>query len=211
VQISRTGAPTEKRNRVWFFWFVSENQTRFRHGARLVLCETARMSFVSAATLLAVVVTSAFAGQTRSPASACGVSALVTHVFDGDTLDAAGVGRVRLLGIDAPERGGRFEQPAPFALEAHERLRALVLRRWVRFECEGPRRDDYRRHLAWVFVGGRMLVNAELVREGLARVSARTRLQHWDALRQAEEEAQTRRRGIWGDRPRIPDRSYMVP
>ena len=73
------------------------------------------------------------------PAAAddCRVVALVTRVLDGDTVEAAGVGRVRLLGIDAPEMGGPFERPGPFALEARESLQALVLHRWVRFECDG--------------------------------------------------------------------------
>jgi len=151
------------------------------------------------------------AGQARSDFASCSMDALVTHVFDGDTLQAAGVGRVRLLGIDAPELGGRFERPAPFAVEARERLQALVLQRWVRLECDSDRQDSYRRQLAYAFVGGRQLVNAQLVREGLARVSARTRLRYWDELRRAEDEAQTRRRGIWGERPRLPPSSYTVP
>lgn len=135
---------------------------------------------------------------------ACGVSALVTRVFDGDTIDVAGVGRVRLLGIDAPEMGGRFERPAPFAIEARERLQTLVLHRWVRLECDGPRRrDEYGRSLAYVFLGTRELVNAQLVRDGVARVSVRTRLKYWEELRRAEEEARARRRGMWGERPRV--------
>jgi micrococcal nuclease len=161
--------------------------------------------------LLIVALTIDLAAQARSPSAGCEVDALVTHVFDGDTFDAAGVGRVRLLGIDAPELGGRFERPAPFAVEARERLHTLVLRRWVRLECDGLRRDAYSRGLAYVFVAGRVLVNVELVRQGLARVSTRTRLRYSDALRQAEEEAQTRRRGMWGERPRLPAQSYAVP
>src|ERR1043166_7232379 len=34
---------------------------------------------------------------------------LVTSVFDGDTVDVAGIGHVRLLGIDAPELGRGFD------------------------------------------------------------------------------------------------------
>ncbi len=167
------------------------------------------MGSISGALLLVVAATLGSSGQMRP--DRCSLAALVTRVFDGDTLDVAGVGRVRLLGIDAPELGGRFERPAPFAIEARERLEALVLRRWVRLECDGVRRDAYGRHLAYVFVGAAALVNAELIREGLARVSARARLLYWDALRQAEEEAQVRRRGMWGDRPRIPAPSYTLP
>ena len=146
-----------------------------------------------------------------SPPDDCRVVAVVTRVFDGDTVQAAGVGRVRLIGIDAPEIGGPFERPAPFAVEAREALQALVLHRWVRFECDGTRRDTYGRSLFYVLLETGELINATLVQKGLARVSARTRLQRWDALRRAEEEAQARRRGMWGDQPRVPSPSYRLP
>lgn len=141
----------------------------------------------------------------------CHVVALVTRVLDGDTIEAAGVGRVRLLGVDAPEIGGSFERPAPFALEAREALQALVLHRWVRFECDGTRRDTYGRSLFYISLESGEFINATLLQMGMARVSARTRLRRWDDLRRAEEEAQSRRRGMWGDRPRIPSPSYVVP
>jgi micrococcal nuclease len=141
----------------------------------------------------------------------CRVVALVTRVFDGDTVDAAGVGRVRLLGIDAPEMGGRFERPAPFAIEAREALQALALHRWVRFECDGARRDVYARSLFYLSMETGEFVNATLVRAGLARVSARARLYRWEELRRAEEDAQARRRGMWGSQPRVPSLSYTLP
>ena len=146
-----------------------------------------------------------------SPPSDCSVVALVTRVFDGDTVEAAGVGRVRLLGIDAPEIGGPFERPAPFAIEAREALRALVLHRWVRFECDGTRRDVYGRSLFYISLESGEFINATLVRIGMARVSVRTRLRRWDELRRAEEDAQSRRRGMWGERPRVPSPSYSQP
>ncbi len=34
-----------------------------------------------------------------------GETGIVTRVIDGDTVDVAGVGRIRLIGIDTPERG----------------------------------------------------------------------------------------------------------
>src|SRR5512132_3352502 len=143
-----------------------------------------------------------------SPPSDCRLVALVTRVFDGDTVEAAGVGRVRLLGIDAPEIGGPFERPAPFAIEAREALQGLVLHRWVRFECDGARRDVYGRSLFYLSLESGEVIDATLLRTGMARVSARTRLRRWDELRRAEEEAQSRRRGMWGERPRIPAPSY---
>jgi micrococcal nuclease len=141
----------------------------------------------------------------------CGVVALVTRVFDGDTLDAVGVGRVRLLGIDAPEIGGPFERPAPFATEARERLASLVLHRWVRLDCDEAQHDAYRRRLAYVFLGTGDFVNARLVREGLARAAARTPLRYWTELRRAEDEARTLGRGMWGERPRPVPPAYRMP
>ena len=151
----------------------------------------------------------------RQPAAAakwpCGTVGAVTRVIDGDTIDVAGLGRVRLLGIDAPEIGGPFERPAPFALEARDELQMLVLNRFARFDCDlVPEDDKYGRRLAYVELETGEFVNARLVRDGLARVSAKRRLQRWDELRAAETEAQRRRRGMWGDTPRVPSESYRL-
>src|SRR5579862_1998308 len=75
---------------------------------------------------------------------------LVRSVVDGDTIDVVAIGRVRLLGIDAPEIGRVFDTPAPFAREARDRLATLVLNRWVRLEQEGVQLDVYSRRLAYV-------------------------------------------------------------
>src|SRR5262249_54392899 len=103
-------------------------------------------------------------------------SVLVRSVIDGDTIDVATVGRVRLLGIDAPEIGRGFDTTGAFARGARERLEALVLRRWVRLEQDGPTTDVYSRRLAYVLREDGLFVNAALVREGLARVTARSPL-----------------------------------
>ena len=129
---------------------------------------------------------------------------LVRSVIDGDTIDVAMFGRVRLLGIDAPEVGRGFDTAAPFAREARDRLIALIMRRWVRLEQEGPALDAYSRHLAYVMREDGVFVNAVLVREGLARVTARIPLARLDELKRAEVEAQTFRRGMWGAMPQIP-------
>ncbi|HXH25365.1 MAG TPA: thermonuclease family protein [Vicinamibacterales bacterium] len=135
----------------------------------------------------------------------------VRFVLDGDTLDVSGVGRVRLLGIDAPESGRGLETPAPFAREARDRLTALAAGRWVRLELDGEPRDSYRRALAYVIRTDGLLLNAEMLRAGLARISARRPLRRLGELQRAEEEAQRFRRGMWGDRPSLPDRVFRVP
>jgi endonuclease YncB( thermonuclease family) len=158
---------------------------------------------VLAATAVAAVQTSSFAARvTRSD------PVLVRSVIDGDTIDVTTIGRVRLLGIDAPEVGRGFDTSAPFGREARERLTQLLLHRWVRLEQEGAALDVYNRHLAYVVTEDGLCVNAALVREGLARVSARLPLTRLQELQRAEAEAQAFRRGMWGSAPQIPPPSY---
>src|SRR5712692_9128336 len=133
---------------------------------------------------------------------------LVRSVIDGDTIVVSTVGRVRLLGIDAPEIGRGFDTSAPFGGEARDRLRGLLLHRWVRLEQDGPALDTYNRHLAYVVTGDGTFVNATMVREGLARVSARVPLTRLSELQRAEAEAQAFRRGMWGSTPQIPSAGY---
>ncbi len=84
----------------------------------------------------------------------------VIRVVDGDTFEIEGGDRVRLLGIDAPERGARM-----FTV-ATERLRQLTAAHKVTLEiCE--ERDTYGRFLATVRAGG-VNVNSVLLREGMA-------------------------------------------
>lgn len=129
---------------------------------------------------------------------------LVRAVVDGDTVDIVGVGRVRLLGVDAPELAHGYDTAAPFAHEAKDRLTSLVLNRWVRLEQEGERIDVYNRRLAYLIREDGVFVNATLVREGLARVIARVPLSRLSELQRAEAEAQAFRRGMWGATPQLP-------
>jgi len=101
---------------------------------------------------------------------------LVRSVVDGQTIVVSNVGRVRLIGINTA---------APFDREAREKLAGLVLNRWVRLEHDDAGRGTYNRRRAYVLTGDGTLVNAVMVREGLARVSARTPLTRLAELQRA--------------------------
>jgi micrococcal nuclease len=150
------------------------------------------MQILRTVSLAAVVIAPSFQPVTRSE------PVLVRAVPDGETIDVAAVGRVRLLGITAPRVGRGQDPPASFGREARDRLSALVLRRYLRLEYEAPRGDGGSRRAAYVLLEDGTFVNAVLVREGLARVSARVPLTRLDELRRAETEAKTLRRGLWG-------------
>lgn len=132
-------------------------------------------------------------------------------VVDGDTIDVVGIGRVRLLGIDAPEIGRGLDTSAPFAVEAQQRLAGVIAQRWIRLEYEGRTSDSYHRRLAYVFLETGQFVNELLVREGLARVVARRGLTRLGELKRAEDAAQASRRGIWGNPPSLPSETYRLP
>ena len=136
----------------------------------------------------------ALAAQLRSP------SVLVRRVIDGDTVDVASIGHVRLLGVAAPKIPRGLNQSAPsLAREARERLSGLLANRWIRLEYEGGWRRRTSQS-AYVFLEDGRFVNEWLVREGLARVAAGTGLSRLNMLKQAEKEAQAARRGIWAYR-----------
>jgi micrococcal nuclease len=104
------------------------------------------------------------------------VSARVTHVVDGDTIDVSIDGdddTVRYIGIDTPETvkpGTPVQCGGPRAHEVNDRL---VYGKTVTLRFDAERRDVYGRLLAYVYLprpGRRPLfVNAELARRGLAR------------------------------------------
>jgi len=126
----------------------------------------------------------------------------VTRIIDGDTIavvDADGAReRVRLYGIDSPERW------EPCWRQARDFARAMVGGKKVKLKKKG--RGKYGRLLAFVLVedqDGRLRsLNLELVRAGLARVysndfapdSRRTR----EKYQRAEIEATAGRRGVHG-------------
>jgi micrococcal nuclease len=136
----------------------------------------------------------------------------VVSVPDGDSIDLADGRRVRLLGLDAPERGRCS------ASESTELLRNLTLGRSVRLK--NTVKDDYGRILADVIVQPRYpgylfqlagwvrarltgtsyawhaYVNAEMVETGSARYRSAGG-PYGSRLSAASAQAQSARAGIW--------------
>jgi micrococcal nuclease len=86
---------------------------------------------------------------------------VVARVIDGDTLVLENNERVRLIGIDTPEKGQRcFEG-------AKNRLEQLVLGKRVLMVKDVSERDKYGRLVRFVYLDG-FFVNLALVEEGFA-------------------------------------------
>lgn len=126
----------------------------------------------------------------------------VTKIIDGDTIELSGGRRLRYIGIDTPEvrrkAGNSFiYDPQPFSLEAKDYNRKLVKGKNVRIEFDIEKADRYGRLLGYCYVGD-IFVNAELVKEGYAKLyTFPPNVKHIDLLRQMQKEAHKQRKGLW--------------
>jgi micrococcal nuclease len=120
---------------------------------------------------------------------------VVKSVFDGDTILLKNGYKIRYLGVDSPEMG---EKPEHMAVEALELNRTLVSGKRVRLEFDRVQEDRYGRKLCYVFLDGGEMVNAVLVRRGLAHVLASgTDIKYFQRLLDAQRLAMQERIGIW--------------
>lgn len=107
---------------------------------------------------------------------------LVTKVIDGDTFLVEGGQKVRMLGIDADERG------YPCYTEAKNALEQMVLNKRVLLEPDAEDKDKYGRLLRWVWIND-SLVNLELVNQGLAVARFEQDVKYQEEISAAEHEA----------------------
>lgn len=132
---------------------------------------------------------------------AASASARVVRAIDGDTIEVALDGRredVRYIGLDTPETVKPDTPVQCFGPQAHRFNAGLVAGRRVRLVFGVERHDVYGRLLAYVYLR-RRLVNAELLRRGLARTLAippNTRFA--GRFRRLEMGAARLGKGLWG-------------
>ena len=142
------------------------------------------MRLIAAPLLLLLITATVHAGEIRGK---------VVSIADGDTitvLDAEKVQhKIRLEGIDAPEKGQAF------GTKSKEKLSELVGEKDVVVTWE--KKDRYGRILGDVHLGDR-LINLEMVQEGLAwhyKQYSKSK-----ELAEAEEEARKAKKGLWADK-----------
>ena len=123
------------------------------------------------------------------PVSGKYVTGRVVKVTDGDTVTLLASGnkevKVRLDGIDAPEKGQDFGE------KSRQFLASMVAGKTVRVHYKS--KDRYGRILGTVFIGN-MNVNEEMIRNGLAWPYYYNRNKNY---RKLQAEAKAKKLNIW--------------
>ncbi len=122
------------------------------------------------------------------------ITGKIVRVLDGDTVEilAGNVAtRVRLNGIDAPEKA------QPFGQRSRQALTAIVGGKTVL--AVGEKRDRYGRLLATLILDGRD-INATQVYSGMAWVYRYKGLATESEYLRYERDARTARRGLWSEK-----------
>ena len=145
--------------------------------------------------------------------AACGGSpggdlpgAKVTRVIDGDTVVMERLGKVRLIGVNTPEKQRCFDDAA--TRFTRERLEDQV----VQFEVGEEPKDRYKRTLAYLSREGEMH-NLALLTEGYAKVLTIPPNDKYEArFEAAERDAKEADAGLWDkcDRDKIRARRAAV-
>lgn len=150
------------------------------------------------------VATSIASPSINSPA---GEVALVKKVIDGDTIELTDGKRVRYIGINTPETVDPRKPVECFGKEASNKNRELVENQTVILEKDISQTDQFGRLLRYVYISGstvgeEIFVNEYLVREGFAfATSYPPDIKYQDQLRQAQQDAISAKKGLWGSCP----------
>jgi len=121
---------------------------------------------------------------------------VVQRVSDGDSFRCRDGQRVRLIGIDSPER-----QQHPYGAQAQAALlRIAPPGTSLRLERDVAATDQYGRALAYAWVGA-TLVNEALVQGGWAVLyTVPPNVKYADRFGRAQNEARARGTGLWAER-----------
>jgi micrococcal nuclease len=126
--------------------------------------------------------------------------AKVAWVYDGDTVTLSGGEKVRLIGIDTPERGRDGAPDEPYAQQAKQMLERLLATQGnsVLLRFDASRTDRHGRLLAHVYLPNGVSVSAYMLRHGLA-TALTVPPNDWNlkCYRHAEAQAQNEKIGIW--------------
>jgi len=127
-------------------------------------------------------------------------TAKVAYIYDGDTIKLSDGRKIRLIGINTPERGRNGKVDEPFYLAAKKQLQKIIADNHssVKIVFGKDKRDRYKRLLAHIFTLDNKNITAILIKKGLGfAIAISPNIQFLDCYQDAEREAKKLKRGIW--------------
>ena len=99
----------------------------------------------------------------------------INRIIDGDTIELSNGSKVRYIGINTPETRKKISgewifSPERFSVKAKNFNDALLSDRKIKLVLDKEKTDTYGRMLAYVYLENGKMVNAELIKNGLATV-----------------------------------------
>ncbi len=138
---------------------------------------------------------------------------LVKRVIDGDTFELENKERVRMLGIDTPEKweSNKLESDAERSGQDKKTIQKLgsFASEYVKKLIEGKRvvllpepnyedKDKYGRLLRYVFLEDGTFVNKKIVEDGYANAFRKYKISKLNEFIDAENKARENHKGLWG-------------
>ena len=148
----------------------------------------------------------ALANDSRGPSRAAATDPsvefhTVTRLLRADTIEVDTVGPVKMLGIETPDGKTPVEIYGVHGQRAVSYVEKTLVGQAVRLEYDttsARAKDDAGQTLAYVYTRDGLLINAEMVRQGLAFVHGAEQSRLADNFRALEREAMQSMRGVWG-------------
>ncbi|HMS33820.1 MAG TPA: thermonuclease family protein [Ignavibacteria bacterium] len=138
----------------------------------------------------------------------------VTKVIDGDTFKMSNGEKVRLTGIDTPEKfeSDKLDRQSGQSGRDKETIKKLgeASSEYVRKLVEGKKvtmvkdqgyddRDKYGRLLRYIYLEDGTFVNAKILEDGYANVYYSKQISKMDEFKKLERDARENKRGLWGE------------
>jgi micrococcal nuclease len=151
--------------------------------------------------------------NTKTPVDNTKEYVVVKRVVDGDTFLLSNGERVRLLGIDTPEKyeSKKLDKDVEATKQDKKTIKKLgqLASDYVKNFVEGKKvylekepnyddKDRYGRLLRWVYLEDGTFINGKIIKDGYAQVYEKFPVSKLEELRKYQREARENKKGLWG-------------
>lgn len=141
-------------------------------------------------------------------------SQTIKRIIDGDTFELDNGERVRLIGVDTPEKfeSSKLNKDSELSNKDKETIKRLGIKSSLYADSilygkevlllpdsTNSDRDRYGRLLRYVYYNDSVFFNLQIIKDGYAYAYTKYPFIYMEEFRNAEREARENMRGLWGD------------